>query len=460
MSGGVALSILHWALPPVAGALLGFVLGSLLLGRVTRAVLRGRFSRVGSASGPADGSPVSSDSGFLAMTAASLLPAEGTDLARRLEGTVADLLTGVLGSRETIYAVRNAVSTLVAGVAARSVGETARQLGIETFLSLNALPTLAAPGNRAKVSAAAGRLVSERAGAAMDDRVISGFSDVVQSAVPDAAEAVVRWLRSEETRTYLAERGRELLPRIIGKLTDLQRLFLGAAQLDRRLNEKMPEIVDETVAALEKMVRDPRQQDRVAGVFSDAARGWRDSLGGLGEGGAVAQDRRQKLSRAASGLVDGLLARLEDPSERARLAARVSARLLEDHRTLGAFARDTLGIREHDIVERTSDLVLRFLTSPDAARGAAARLLQLILGRMTEQPDITLGAALGLGDPARREVEETLRSVGAGLVQRTMPWMREGPSSRGLDLLLGAFGAAVGLVAGAGADLLRAWGLA
>ena len=460
MSGGVALSILHWALPPVAGAVLGFILGSLLLGRVTRAVLRGRFSRVGSASGPADGSPVSSDSGFLAMTAASLLPAEGTDLARRLEGTVADLLTGVLGSRETIYAVRNAVSTLVAGVAARSVGETARQLGMETFLSLNALPALAAPGSRAKVSAAAGRLVSERAGAAMDDRVISGFSDVVQSAVPDAAEAVVRWLRSEETRTYLAERGRELLPRIIGKLTDLQRLFLGAAQLDRRLNEKMPEIVDETVAALEKMVRDPRQQDRVAGVFSDAARGWRDSLGGLGEGGAVAQDRRQKLSRAASGLVDGVLSRLEDPSERARLAARVSARLLEDHRTLGAFVRDTLGIREHDVVERTSDLVLRFLTSPDAARGAAARLLQLILGRMTEQPDITLGAALGLGDPARREVEETLRSVGAGLVQRTMPWMREGPSSRGLDLLLGAFGAAVGLVAGAGADLLRAWGLA
>ncbi|HTO21498.1 MAG TPA: hypothetical protein VMQ10_03400 [Spirochaetia bacterium] len=394
------------------------------------------------------------------MTAASLLPAEGTDLARRLEGTVADVLTGVLGSRQTIYAVRNAVSTLVAGVAARSVGETARQLGMETLLSLNALPALAAPGSRAKVSAAAGRLVSERAGAAMDDRVISGFSDVVQSAVPDAAEAVVRWLRSEETRAYLAERGRELLPRIIGKLTDLQRLFLGAAQLDRRLNERMPEIVDETVAALEKMVRDPRQQDRVAGIVSDAARGWWDSLGVPGDGAAVAQDRRQKLSRAASGLVDGLLARMEDPSERARLAARISARLLEDHRTLGAFARDTLGIREHDIVERTSDLVLRFLTSPDAARGAAARLLQLVLGRITEQPEITLGAALGLGDPARREVEETLRSVGAGLVQRTMPWMREGPSGRGLDLLLGAFGAAVGLVAGAGADLLRAWGLA
>ena len=456
----MAVHILPWVLPPTGGAILGFLLGSLLLGRITRAVLRDRLSRVGSTGSSTDGSR-NSGSGFLAMTAASLLPAEGTELARRLQGAIAGVLTGVLGSRETIYAVRNAVSKLVAGVAARGVEETARQLGIESFLSGNLLPALAAQGTRARISEAAARLVSEQGSAALDDQVIRGFSDVVDSAVPDAAEAVVRWLRSAETRAYLAERGRELLPRIIGKLTDLQRIFLGAAQLDRRLNEKMPEIVDETVVALEKMARDPRQQGRVVDVFSDAARGWRDSLGGAGKGGTAATGRRQKLFRAVALLVDGLLARLEDASERARLAAQVSQRLVGDRRTLGAFARDTLGIREPEVVERISDLLLRFLTSPETAQGAAERLVQLIHRRVKTQPDISLAAALGLGDSAGRELEKTLRSAGAALVQRGMPWIQEGSgSSRGLDLLLGAFGAAVGLVAGAGADLLRAWGLA
>ena len=468
MSGALLLDILHWAAPPASGALLGFLLGRFVLARIVSVTLARRSAVLGSAiQNAAAADQGSGESGFLAMRAASLLPAEGTDPARRLEGAIAGFVGGLLGSRQTIYAVRNAVSKLVATVSARGAGETAQQIGVQAFLADHVFAALAREGARTRIAESAARLVSERAAASMDDEVIHALSDVVDSAVPDAAEAVVRWLRSAETRSDLAERGRELLPRILQELTDLQRLFLGAAQLDRRLNEKMPEIVDLTVAALEKMVRDPRQQARVAGVFADAAQGWRSSLhtdgaesGGLESPAGAAHDRRQKLARAVSRLVDQFLASLEDPSERRRLAARAVARLQEDHRTLGSFVRDAVGLQEQEIVERISNVVLRTLTAPQAARGAASRLVDLVAARVREQPDITLAAVLGIGDTARQELEGLLRTAVADLVRRRLPTLLDGPvPRRWLQRLLGASGAAAGLLAGAGVDLLRAWGL-
>lgn len=458
MTGGIAHEVLSWLLPAACGALIGFLLGTFVLGRVARAAVRGSRTRIARTVSEQAGSL---GSRILGLRAAAAVPAPGSPSARRVEEAIAGVLAGILGSRGTIYAVRGAVGKLVGGLAARGVSDVARELGIERLLSDKILAALATQPNRKSIAAAAGAIVAGQAGTAVDDTVIRGLSGVVDSAVPEAADAVVRWLRSPETRDDLSVRGRELLPRILEKLSELQKLFLSAAQFDRRLDEKMPEIVDETVRALEKMVRDPRQQKRVAAVFEDAARGWRDSLLVSPSGpGRPWNERQQKLSDAVSSLVERFLDRLENPEERETLAGRAAARLENDRRLLGTFLREQAGLREQDIVEAVSDRVLRVLTSPQTARNLAGSLYGLLLSRAAEDPDATIGSVLGIDDAQREELDAMLRSAAPGLVERALAAILEARSSRrGMDLFLGACGAGVGLAVGFALSLLRFAGI-
>jgi len=225
--------LLYWALPPACGAVLGFLLGSLVFGPITRWVLRQRRGAISRAAAAQAGDLGSS---ILGIRAASVLPAEGSESASRLLGALQGILAGIMGSRGTIYAVREAVEKLVAGLASRSLGEAARAIALEKFLSETLLLSLSAPRARTAIAAAAGRLVSESSGSGISDETLAELAEVARSALPQAADAVVRWLRSPETRSNLSERGRELLPRILEKLSDLQKLFLTAAQFDRRLD--------------------------------------------------------------------------------------------------------------------------------------------------------------------------------------------------------------------------------
>src|SRR5208337_2839342 len=153
---------------------------------------------------------------------------------------------------------------------------------------------------------------------------------------------------------------------------DLQKLFISAGQFDRRLNEKMPEIVDETIWAAEKMVRDPRQQERIAGLFFQSAQGWRDSLLVTpSDPYRTGNDARQDLARSTSVLLDRFLERLVDPQTRQSIVELVSGRLNEDPRTLGAFLNDSFRLRDSEIVEILCAGVLDFLVRPETAQSIA-----------------------------------------------------------------------------------------
>ena len=343
------------------------------------------------------------------VTAAARRLAPGGSTGVSVEEHLAGAVNRLLSSRETIYAVRDLVTGLVGAFAARPMAEVWQKAALRDVLSRRLLPALAEEQRRTAIATFAGVLVAGRAGQALSDGVISEVTAVVQSAVPQATDALLDWLESAETREELSARGRELLPRILEKLSDLQKLFLTAGQFDRRLNEQMPEIVDETVRVLRRMILDPRQQQRLLDVFSTAARGWRDSLlvTGPAEAGGPAAPR-EKLARAAEALVDRFLATLEDPAQGQRVASEAADRAEADTRTAGAFARETLGVQESQVVDLISANVLRLLTDRSTAqtlaRAGAAQLGEL-LPRLTRDVATraggnrllsTLGAVSGL----------------------------------------------------------------
>jgi hypothetical protein len=387
-------------------------------------------------------------------------PSRGSPAAGSLERAIAHALGGVFRSRGFIYTVRDLASRVVGGLAARKVRDIAREIGLAALLDERLLPSLAAEPRRGTLARAAGTLVAGQAGAALDDEVLRELSGVFESYVPEAVEAVVHWLRSADTRASLSERGRELIPRILEKLSELQKLFISAGQFDRRLNEKMPEIVADTIVAAENMLRDPRQQQKLVEAFFESTKGWRDSLLVIPDDAThPLNDARQKLADSASTIVSRFLVRLEDPPVRQSIAGLAGESLLTDRRTLGTFAREVFGIRDTEIVEMLSSRALDFLVQPDTADAIATHLCGVLFSFMEENAQTTIGTALQIDPERKRALDGSLRARVPRIVDELLPLISKTLAGSLLLARLSAlFGAGMGFLIGALLGLLRLLG--
>lgn len=72
--------------------------------------------------------------------------------------------------------------------------------------------------------------------------------------------AAIGLLKTEQVRKKLEHHGRAFLKRVILRLNVFQRLFLSAAQYDKTLDEKMPEIIQDLIEELERMLSDQKNK--------------------------------------------------------------------------------------------------------------------------------------------------------------------------------------------------------
>jgi uncharacterized membrane-anchored protein YjiN (DUF445 family) len=302
-------------------------------------------------------------------------------LSGSLAETAGGLLQSLFNSRAMISAVRDIVAGLVAGLAGQQPSAILDKLGVRKLLTERFLPSLAQPGRRREIAQTVAVFVADRAGSLLSDDVIQGLAAAARPHLPVLAARLSRWLQEEDVRSTLSERGRDLLPRILEKLNIVQRFLLSAGQFDRRLTEKMPEIVDDTVATLQEMVRDPVQQERVlllaAGFLADL----RDEL--RKDEAHAAGGPRERLQAGIARATESALGSLEEPAARAGFSDALLGGLGKETRTLGALLRDSFGLTEGDLVDLICTRVLEFLTGGTAAleagkalAGAAERFLQ------------------------------------------------------------------------------------
>jgi uncharacterized membrane protein YheB (UPF0754 family) len=88
---------------------------------------------------------------------------------------------------------------------------------------------------------------------------------------PDAVSAFFKLLDRPDIRREMEIQGRIFLDNAIQKLSVVQRFFISAGQYDRTLSERMPEIIDDLVKQLEKLLADNAIQRRTADYLSDTA---------------------------------------------------------------------------------------------------------------------------------------------------------------------------------------------
>jgi hypothetical protein len=233
--------------------------------------------------------------------------------------------------------------------------------------------------------------------------------------VPPLLEAAFRWLEQAGTRAELEASGKELLRGILDKLNLLQKFLVTAGQFDRRLEQKMPEIVEDSLRALREYAFRKRTLEKLKSLPAQAIRRW--GLGG--PGGLDPQE--------AAGLMERALAGLDEEAFRRRLARGVErwAERQRD-RSLGELAQRFLGMGEQELTELAGVRVLDYLSRPESAQAIAAEVVAFSRRFLSKHADDSLRSLLRVEEQAQRRAGAWLSARLLAILEQRVPAMIEG----------------------------------
>jgi uncharacterized membrane protein YheB (UPF0754 family) len=321
-------------------------------------------------------------------------------LLSSLENFLDFSLSRFLSSQVFIRAVRELVTRLVSSLAARSPAELLGEQG-RLFVRRSAetlLARAAQPEARKQAARGLARWLERQHARPVGDffpaelaRAVSGLA---ASFLPLLFESLSAWLRREETRREMERRGKRLLRDVLDKLNLLQKFLVSAAQYDRTLEEKMPAIVEEALDSLESAAAE--NEARLLGVLEGALSAWREK-----ELGELVTAVERKITLPA--LVESLAELLARPALRERILD-----VLEgltgpgQERSTGQLLARVFGIQEQELIEFLSNQALDTLTRPEFARSLAAELVAFSHRFLVAHQDQSLQDLLRL-DPAGRQ---------------------------------------------------------
>ncbi len=415
------MTVLPWLLPPAIGAAIGFVTNDIAIRMLFRPLREYRLLGVRIPFTPgiiprrrhelaqAIGRMVSQEL-VTAETIGAYL--EHGSAQEGLRGWVSRATSQVLEARVTDLpagagAARELVTELLEGFLRSDRFRTVIRAALETVLvSLEtaSLSSLAGDADAATAIARAVIRLLPMAGADRSPPDAAAVEATVRAArllAAPAGRGLGRWLCAPEIRPELERRARDLLRGALDKLSTLQRLVVRAGKYDRRLEEKLPEIVDETVARLGEFLADRATQDALAeAVRAALERGGEDA----GPAGAP-----------PDGQVGEVLTEL--------LAAWVRPIL---GRPIVASVQDLAGVSPQVFVDRITEQIAERARMP----GTASRVLDAIRSVATRHPGgATVGEILGIPVATKARLDTLLADKALELLRS-----RLGDLLAGLDI--------------------------
>jgi len=106
----------------------------------------------------------------------------------------------------------------------------------------------------------------------LTDDFIHAVERMVDAAYEPIFTHAMEWLRRPDVKQELSHRGRIILRDVLDRLNVFQRFFVSAAQYERNLNERMPDIVNDLLRTIDSAGRLPANRERVVMAVGDAMR--------------------------------------------------------------------------------------------------------------------------------------------------------------------------------------------
>lgn len=330
----------------------------------------------------------------------------------QLERGLSSLLYRLVRSHGFIYALRALIGRALEAAGSRTLGEVAEDLTLATFVQQRLVPRLA----DAEVGRRVGRAirdVADRPNTTLGDLLAPAAAERLAAMLPELMPSLMRelvgWLSRPAMRGELETRGRLLLASVLDQLNIVQKLFVGAAQYNRTLYERMPEIVEETLRQLELTADDPKVVAHMQEALSESLASARSRpLSDL-----LPESTESRVSELWGTLAGGFLSRLLDTSVQ---------RFLEEHgqTPVAELAARYLGVSVSETVDAVSDRLLRYLSDERTARLVAAQIAAAVDG-LADSGEVTVAELLAIGDDTKAALDGVVAARAERLIGEQVP---------------------------------------
>ncbi len=330
---------------------------------------------------------------------------------------VEDLIRGFLQSRGIKRIIDVVIHAGLRSLTHRKIGELfGREEQKELFLSW-VVNLLRAPDTGNSIAKNAAEWISKKS--AEDISVseylppeatdwVVGLADVLYEPV---FGFVLEWLESAPMKTQLESRGRRLLKDILEKLSIFQRFLVAATQYDRTLDEKMDEIVNDVLASMKDTLSDESTRKKMLDTIGESIERLRGRT--IGEVNAD-YDVTTRLAKALES-VRTTIAR--DPAgDSLKAVLRAILNQLE-HRSIESFLEQAFSV--DDAADYLSGLVLAHV------QDSADRISHAAIGHLSEVVDAgghtRIGDLFGLTNEAKQKLDANLSSMAESALEDRIP---------------------------------------
>jgi uncharacterized membrane protein YheB (UPF0754 family) len=241
-------TLLFFAIPPLAGALIGFVTNVIAIRMLFRPLRELRVC------------------GIRIPFTPGILPRQRRRLAESIGAMVErELLTPELLRQrlrqETVRAkAYESLARFTAALLERPLGDFCDPARMEASIF-----GLLGPSLEARAADLVEKALRDHA-----DHIACRLAEAAGNAYPEATAACIELLRGPGLHRKLETQGRIFLAGALLKLNVFQRLFLSAAQYDRTLDERMGEIIDDLIDQLESLAADRDIRTRILDLAAAA----------------------------------------------------------------------------------------------------------------------------------------------------------------------------------------------
>ena len=247
---------------------------------------------------------------------------------------------------------------------------------------------------------------SRRFSAILTPQVIEGLGQVLDHLYPSLFEAFLGYLREPKVHRQLELRGKVILRRILDKLSSFQRFFVLAGQYDRTLDERMDVVVDDVLLQLEKAGTDYETRRRLI----DTIKRWLGRIAQMSAGDFMSAwrgDMIEDATKAFDSIFDGLVSERGETFLRQSIGAFLSRFSDEE---LGTLIYRITGLQIEELAEFGATWIVGSVfgggeAAAEKGRPAVWNLIRSLADEISEEGRKSIAEIVGLTDSDRERLE-------------------------------------------------------
>jgi len=252
-------------------------------------------------------------------------------------------------------------------------------------------------------------------------QAIEGIVKALNRVYPSVAREVLYFLRTPHIHKTIELKGKTILRKMISRLSSLQRLFLAAGQYNRNIEQQMDEIVDDLLEQLETAIAD----EETRGKLLDALESWlqRMRTHTLADiAGVWGESLPNDIRRA----VDALFKMSASPTTVQWIQGLIQ-RLVQKYgdQELGAILEEFTGHSTTDLSSRIADWIAKLVREVESKDASTMDFFRTVFNTLSNTGRKSFSEILQLEEEHKQRIDKALESFILQLLDEQAPTILE-----------------------------------